>query len=120
MIDHLIRFNSEAEAIADPVVGQYSSEEGRWRGDCCFPGQMVWKTEDNTTDEDGNAITHPLPYWHITISLPQVSTELRNHSSCMIVWDVDRDEPVMSVIPVLTDYRMSPMPSGRNYLNGTI
>ena len=28
MIDPLIRFNSEAEAKADPVVGQYRSEEG--------------------------------------------------------------------------------------------
>lgn len=122
MIDHLIRFNSEAEAIADPVVGQYWSEEGGWRGDCCFPGQQVWRPQDNTSGEDGNSVTHPLPYWYVTVSLSQVSTDLRNHASCMIVWDTDADVSVYTAIPPesLLDYRLSPLPADRRYLNGSV
>ena len=127
MIDHLIRFDSEADAIADPVVGAYWSEEGGWRGDCCFPGQKVWRPEDDTVAIDPEsgaeyAITHPLPYWYVTVSLSQVSTDLRNHASCMIVWDTDVDVSVYTAIPPesLLDYRLSPLPADRRYLNGSV
>lgn len=117
MIDHLIRFDSEADAIADPVVGQYWSEEGGWRGDCCFPGQQVWRPQDNTPGEDGNSVTHPLPYWYITICLSDVSGELRNHLTCMMVWDLATNSHVQSAIPIETfsEFRLSPVPAGRHY-----
>lgn len=97
MIDHLIRFNSEAEAKADPVVGQYRSEEGGWRGDCCFPGQQVWRPEDDTVVE-GDIAHHPLPYWYITISLSNVELV---HSPF--------------TLEQLGEFRLSSVPSGRNY-----
>lgn len=122
MIDHLIRFDSEADAIADPIVGAYWSEEGGWRGDCCFPGQKVRRPEDDTVaidPESGTeyAVTHPLPYWYITICLSDVSEGLRNHTTCMMVWDLAANSHVHSAIPVETfnEFRLSPVPAGRHY-----
>lgn len=122
MIDHLIRFNSEAEAKADPVVGAYWSEEGGWRGDCCFPGQRVWRPQDDTVEtnpESGAeyAVNHPLPYWYITISLPNVDYDLAEHSACMVVWNVIANELIYSpfMLEQLGEFRLSPAPSGRNY-----
>lgn len=114
MIDHLIRFNSEAEAKSDPIVGKYYDEG--WRGDCCFPGQQVWRPEDDTVVE-GDIAHHPLPYWYITVALETESEELRNHSTCMLVWDRDKNECLYSALPLeeLRTYSISPVPAGSNY-----
>lgn len=122
MIDHLIRFNSEVEAKADPVVGAYWSEDGGWRGDCCFAGQRVWRPQDDTVETDPESgaeypVSHPLPYWYITICMDAVDDELSGHHGCMLVWDADADQPISSALPLeqLSEYALSPVPAGRTY-----
>lgn len=139
MIDHLIRFNTEADAIADPVVGQYhyaDNEASGWRGDICITGQVCWQTSADTTstvtDIDGNpqqVTTHTyLPYWYITISKPELDMDLRNHPACMLVADRSAAQAknpgfiLYTPIPaaMLNDYNVSPMPMGSNYPFGSV
>ena len=108
MIDHLIRFDSEDDAKADAIVGAYCIDDA-WRVDVCFPGQVV---RQNSTGE-------PLPYWYITISTPSIVPELRDHPTCMVVWDRDAGHSIFSRVEAMGDYVIEPVPAGSDYPFGS-
>ena len=112
MKDHLIRFNSEAEAVAALPQYRVETEEGSaWRGDITVPGVVVYENDV------------ALPYWYILIALPEQSAALTAIPTCMIVADreatIAAGHPVVlhSAIPVeaWSLYRAEPMPAGSNY-----
>lgn len=125
MIDHLIRFNSEAEAIADPIVGAYHDGEA-WLGDVCIPGQRVWKPAEDIegVDDEGTPTRTPqfLPYWYITISASEPLFELCGHPTCMVVWDRDRSLRIQSKLSKaeLSEHAITPTPAGSQYLFGGV
>lgn len=135
MIDHLIKFTSEAAAIADSVLGRYyitSPDGAGWRGDCVISGVLVWQpTADTTsTDTDGNTIVthHPItdangnPYWYVMIALPELSAELQAHPGMVLVTDRDKanaGEPFVLASPLgqadLATYMLQPCFAGSGY-----
>lgn len=142
MIDHLIRFNSEAAAIAalpqfyntwtEEVINEetqevFPVEKSSWDTSRCLPNVKVWRPQDDivSTDEGGNELrTHVyLPYWYIIISLPERDQSL----SCMLITDREKaiaGEPFIlhSLIPAenLNDYEMAPLFAGCRYPFGTV
>lgn len=90
MIDHLMTFASEAEAKADPVVGQYFTTVDTWsgwRGDCCIPGVFAWSPADNT-EVNGEVVRQPYDTnWRILISEPEANSELMASGFCHLVTD---------------------------------
>jgi len=100
-IEHVLAFNTEADAIADTIVGAYHSaatEEfpAAWRGDVCIPGIKCWDARNDVTGTDSDGIpivTHTyLPGWWICIGHQHVHPELRDHPNCRFVSDHDARE----------------------------
>lgn len=118
MIDHLIRFNSEAEAIE--ALPQFYAED--WDRSICLPNVKVWKPAEDvvSADVDGNELrTHIYqPYWYIIISKPERDLSL----SCILVTDREAalaGQPFVrfTLIPwdQMNSYRMEPTFAGSNY-----
>lgn len=105
IVDHLMRFESETAAKADPGVGAYWSHAddeapGAWRGDVCIPNVSVFALGTPTTDADGNVVTPHVPFsgWYVVIALPALSEALRDvpGNACRLIADrdaADRGEP---------------------------
>lgn len=105
MIDYLMKFDNEAQAISDPVVSAYRTEDN-WRGDVCIPGATVRQVSTDTL----------LPFWYVTISCDTASEELQQHEGCVLAVDWDAGEIVHSSIPrdQIADYQVSPVFAGRD------
>lgn len=121
MIEHLMRFDSEADAKADQIVGAYCIDDA-WRGDVCFPGQIVWRPEDDTVTDEGDVVHHPLPYFYITITSASIDAELRDHPACMVVWDREANAPIFSRLTAeeMAGYVLEPVPAGSDYPFGGV
>lgn len=98
MIDHLMTFASETSAKADPVVGQYWTDDGQgggsWRGDCCIPGVFVWRPADQeiVTLPDGGTSSIRHRYddnWRLVIAHLQPNPTLCASPACHLVTDRD-------------------------------
>lgn len=125
MIDHLIRFDSEADALADPVLAPYRSgavfDQSR-----VIAGVKVWQPANDTVD--GDVVSHDyLPYFYLMIGLPALDEALRNHPACMLVADRDKanaGEPfvVYSPLPIeaLAEYALEPSFAGSGYPFGSL
>lgn len=138
MIDHLLKFSTEDEAKADPVVGSYwtpakGKSPGSWRADICIPGVQVWQPADDVTSqqkrEDGSTIdvvTHSyLPFFYIAIAHGNADAKLQNHPNCVIVADriaAERKEAFMKfsalTAPELASHALAPMFAGTPYKFG--
>jgi|GEM_PF-5034225 len=129
MIDHLMLFDSEAQAQADAVAGAYFVD-GAWRGDVCFAAQQVWRADATTVDPAAGAtVTHPLPGWYITIGAAGVLPALRDHPRCVLVVDREAEAaggPASRRIlggtlagEDLGSYRIAPLPAGARNPFGT-
>lgn len=110
MIAHLIRFDSEAAAKADPVCGAYwhdatADAPGTWRPDVCIAGVTVWPAADPA---------HPLPYWYLWIASAAVIAALRDHPAMVMV--VDWAGPALVASPLtpaqLLQYEISTVFAG--------
>ena len=103
MIDHLLRFNTEAAAQGDPVVGRYwtpasGDGPGAWRGDVCIPGvscYAVTGTETVTDPQTGQSyqreVRSVFPGWWIVIALATLDPALRDlpGGACRLIADRD-------------------------------
>lgn len=123
--DHLIRFDDEDAAKADPTIGTYWSDETGWdtsRMLTSASGLSVSAItgEHEVTDPDTGE-THmeptlqPLPYFYVCLCLPQVDEDLK--ARAMIVADRDNDAILHSLIPVeqLAGFRITPVIAGMSY-----
>jgi hypothetical protein len=97
MIDHLLRFDTEAAAQADPVVGAYFVQ-GAWRGDICIPNVSVYAVTGTQTITDPDTGTSyqadvrtPFSGWYIVISLSEISAALRDLPGNLCRMITDRD-----------------------------
>lgn len=98
IIDHLMRFETEADAKADPVVSAYWSpgegdEPGAWRGDVCIPNVSVYALGAPGVDGEGNPVENRIPFsgWYVVIALPVLSAALRDipGNACRLIADRD-------------------------------
>lgn len=122
--DYLLRCDTEAACIADPVIGRYyvpadAEEAAHWRGDVAFPNVEVY-----TLAEDGSR--RDFPGWFIWIARPAPDAELG--AACRIA--VDRDASAAQgrnvIIHIASDFNpavqatafISPVPAGSAYLFG--
>lgn len=115
IVDNLFLFNNEAEAIADPVVGEYYNEA--WRGDCCIAGVSVTQLIPGIDPEtsEPTVTRQPWPYWYLIIS--DDNEDLRNHPACIVSIDWDNLVTLKSQLPVGTsfkDFEISPYFMGRD------
>lgn len=88
MIDHLMRFDSEADAKADAVVGAYwmpgeDEAPGAWRGDVCIPNVAVFALDGEERVSFSG--------WYIVLALPAVNAALRDAAgdACRLIADRD-------------------------------
>jgi hypothetical protein len=91
MIDHLMTFESEAAAKADPVVGIYFVN-GEWRSDVCVVDVFVWSPASNTigTDPNGSPYVVRQSYdtnWRMIIAKATPDPSLSSRPSCHLVTD---------------------------------
>ena len=138
MIDYILAFPTEADAIADPVVGAYyvpasaMSPVGQWRGDCVIPNIEIY-TQTGTqsiTQPDGSTQTVPVNTpidgkFRLVIALRHRDAALDAHPLLAIVADRDAAEAGASVaqfvlwcnVPVaaLQGLFVSPTFAGSNY-----
>lgn len=117
MIDHLRRYNDETEALADPLVAAYHTEEG-WDTSRVIAGCRVYTVTG--TDDEGNETREYLPYWYLWIGEPQVVDALRGN--CIIIADrVNALAGVPFIIETLMPpsalsiYCIEPTIAGSNY-----
>lgn len=110
MIDHLIKFDTEQEAVEDSIVGLLY--DTGWDSSISLPGATVRYITTDTL----------LPYWYIIIAKDTVDDSLSNHPNCVLVTDRDaaaNGKPfvISSVIPEdqLGDYQVSPVFAGSQY-----
>lgn len=116
-IDHVMKFASEAEAKADPVVGTYwqasnADDPGSWDTSICIPNQNV--TQISTASV--------LPYWYISIARSEIDPVLRDHVACVLITDREAalrgaQFVLFTSLPAdqLGDYSIQPVPAGSNY-----
>lgn len=121
MIDHLRRYDTEADAIADPLVAAYRTEDG-WDNSRVIPGCRVYTVTGTATDGEGNTVEtrEYLPYWYLWIAVPTVIEALRG--KCIIIADREkslRREPfiIETLMPpeALAIYQIEPVIAGSNY-----
>lgn len=121
MIDHLRRYDTVADAIADPLVAVYRAEDG-WDTSRVIPGCRVFTITGTTTDEEGNTVEtrEYLPYWYLWIATPEVIEALRGN--CIIIADreaANRGEPfiieTMMSPEQLPLYQIEPVIAGSRY-----
>lgn len=121
MIDHLRRYDTEADALADPLVSAYRTEDG-WDMSRVIPGCKVYTVTGTSTDEEGNPVEtrEYLPYWYLWIAERTVVEALRGR--CIIIADREaeaRGEPfiVETMMPAeaLALYQIEPVMAGSRY-----
>lgn len=116
MIDHLRRYDSEADAIADPLVAGFLTE-GRWDTSRVIPGVRVYTVTGTTTDDEGNEVEtrEYLPYWYLWIALPEIDDDLAEAS--MVVADRETRTVLSSRIPEAdwSLYHCEPVIAGSDY-----
>jgi hypothetical protein len=116
MIDHLMTFASQADAMSDPIVGKYYlSDPGEWRGDCCIPHVFAWSPADDIISIiDGVEVVERQPYdtnFRLLISEKEVNSALTSHPACHLV--TDRDAAIAGkpfiIQTTLTDEQLTSM-----------
>jgi hypothetical protein len=123
IIDHLMRFDTEDAAKADPVVGAYfspadSEGSGAWRGDVCIPNVSVYALDGE------NHV--PFSGWYVVIALPALSEALRDipGNACRLIADrdaADRGERFMRYVAAdlspgdLASAHVEPLFAGSGY-----
>lgn len=121
MIDHLRRYDNEAEALADQLVAAYRTEDG-WDTSRVIPGCQVYTITDATTDGEGNEVEtrEYLPYWYLWVAEREVVEALRGQ--CIVIADREaaaRGEPfiveTMMQPEQLPLYRIEPVIAGSVY-----
>ena len=108
IVDHLIRCDTEATCVADPVVGQYrvsASDDGpaSWRGDVAIPDVKVYVVTGTTTDPATGQVTENRTYfpgWFLVIARPALDPALRDlpNGECRLIADRDAAEAGQSFI----------------------
>jgi len=98
VFDHLLRFASEAEAIAAlPRFRVGEGKEATWDTSQCIPNTRVFSVTGTETDKDGN-ITETrdyLPGWFIQIGLPTQDRVLDKLAAATIT---DRESKVLTKV----------------------
>ncbi len=122
MFDHLRRYDTEAEALDDPLVAAYRLEDG-WDTSRVIAGCRVYSVTGTTTDGEGNTVEtrEYLPYWYLWIAVPAVIDDLRG--KCIIIADREKalaGDPtfvVDTLMPpqALALYQIEPVIAGSNY-----
>lgn len=121
MFDHLRRYDTEAEALADPLAAAYRTEDG-WDTSRVIPGCRVYTVTGTTTDGEGNTVEtrEYLPYWYLWLAVPAVIDALRG--KCIIIADREKalaGQPfiVETLMPpeALALYQIEPVIAGSNY-----
>lgn len=113
MIDHLVRYDGEAEALADPLVARFVIE-GKWDTSRVIPGVRVYTLGEPVETEDGPQETREyLSYWYLWIALPERDEAL----TCMVVADRESRTVLSSLIPAedWPLYHCEPVIAGSNY-----
>lgn len=105
MIDHLRRYDTEADAIADPLVADYRTEDG-WDTSRVIPGCKVYTVTGTTKDGEGNEVEvrEYLPYWYLWIAVPEVIEALKGR--CIII--ADREKALAGDPAFIIDTLMAP------------
>lgn len=126
MIDHLRRYDTEADAIADPLVAAYRTDDG-WDTSRVIPGCRVYTVTGTTKDAEGNEVEtrEYLPYWYLWIAVPEVIDALRGKS--IIIADRGKalaGDPTFIVDTLMPPealplYQIEPVIAGSNYPFGT-
>ncbi len=96
MIDHLMRYASEADAIACQAAGAYHVA-GQWRPDVCIPHVAVYRVVGSEMVNDGEGgeiereVREPYSGWYLVIALPAPSGSLRDvpGHACRLITDRD-------------------------------
>lgn len=121
MIDHLRRYDTEAEALTDPLVAAYRTGDG-WDTSRVIPGCRVYTVTGTTTDGEGNEVEvrEYLPYWYLWLAVPAVIEALRG--KCIIIADREKalaGQPfiIETLMPpeALALYQIEPVLAGSNY-----
>lgn len=129
MIDHFRRYDTEAEALTDPLVAAYRTEDG-WDTSRVIPGGTVRRvtgtetvTDPDTGEEREQEITVAEPWWYLTIMLPHVDQALADDPATMMVTDREaaaRDDPDWILVSRIPPedwplYRPDTVPAGSRY-----
>lgn len=81
MIDHLLTFETEPAAQADPIIGQYwNADASSWDLSQCIPNVQV------------TVIATGQPYdanWRINIAKPSIDPALQSHPAISLIADRD-------------------------------
>lgn len=94
MIDHLLKFSGEAEAIS-AVRQHYISSDAQWRTDYCIPGATVYSVAaDGKKTADGS--------WYLWIALPTKDAQLIALPQCIMVLDRDAAAQAQAFIAATT------------------
>jgi len=116
VIDHTIRYASEAEAIA--ALPQYRVGEGKeaaWDTSRCNPGVRVYRVTETTTDGESNTVETRdyVEGWFITIGLPREDQILNKLASATIVnRETKARSKVDSVVAAKAGWRVEPVFAG--------
>lgn len=101
MIDHLLRFASEADAIAALprfyIAGDGKDQPGAWDTSQCIPDTKVYSVTGTTTDKEGNVseTRDYLPGWFIQIGLDKEDQTLNKLAGATII---NRDTAVRTKV----------------------
>lgn len=81
MIDHLLKFSGEAQAIS--ILPQhYILSDAQWKTDYCIPGALTYTVAaDGKKTADTN--------WYLWVSLPAKDAQLIALPQCIMVMDRD-------------------------------
>lgn len=127
MIDHLIRHDSEALALADPMLAAYR-QGNAWDTSRCLAGVAVYAVTGSEEIEDPETgdvavreIRDYLPGWRMIVSTPARDPDLVA-PACTLVTDRDaalegRPFVVASVLDLATlaALKLEPSPAGSGY-----
>lgn len=142
MYDHLMRFETENDAKADPVMAAYwhagqDEEPGSWDTSRCIPGVSVYAVTGTETVDDGQGgeyereVRESYSGWFINVALPVMSAELRDvdGNACRLIASreaADLGQPFLvyvapDMVPeILGEARVEPTFAGSNYPFGQI
>lgn len=129
MIDYLMQFASEDAAKADPAVGKYWLEDGRWDDARCIVAPLIWRAADDaeiTSYGPGDEVwTSPkhMPFdknWYILIGLPEEDVELEDAPSCALAIVRETGDVLQSTFTALqlAALNITPLFSGSSYGQG--
>lgn len=98
MIDHLLRFTSEADAIA--ALPRFRTGEGKdaaWDTSQCIPDSKVYSVTGTTTDKEGNVseTRDYVPGWFIQVALKAEDQALNKRAGATVI---DRDTKARSKV----------------------